>query len=266
MNQAAADFFANLPSDKDEEKPYDMFKEAEPEKDKTPETQAAQDIEKEEKVEEQPERKKPLRSERRMEKQTEFLQQKWEEEREARIRLEEQVKALGETRKAPADPDIKRLLTETKDPEEATRIFQDLLEKVGKDSEDRAFERFQRAQQEGDKEVDALHASIEDSLEDIEEHYGADLSKKETRDGFLDFVEAIAPEDSDALPNMRKAWELYQATQKAPAANTERKAAISTRSLARSTQSVPEGKNLKPMSFESMNRGNWWDKVIGNKG
>ena len=247
-----------------------MFSEAEPEKDKTPEPKPEEHIEEENKEEEKEpetqERKRPLRSERRENKQNEFMQRQWQEEREARIRLEEQVKALSEARKLPADPDIKRLLTEVKDPEEATQIFQDLIARAGQQAEERAVERFRQVQAEENAEVDAIRDTIEESLEDIEDTYGADFSNAKTRNAFLDFVEKIAPQDSDDLPNMRSAWEIFQSTQKAPTANTERKAAISTRSMTRPTQAVPEGKNLQRLTFDSINRGSWFDKIIGNKG
>lgn len=237
-----------------------------PEKDKTeePKEEVKEEVSQEKTdIENEPERKKPLRSERRAEKQTNYALQQLQEEREARIRLEEQVKMLASQKKVEADPDIKRLLTETKDPEEATAIFQSLMDKAAQNARQQAREEWEKAQAEGDNEINAMADEIQDRLEVIEDRYGVDLTDdRETRNAFLDFVEAIAPEGSNELPNMNMAWTLFQRTQTAPPAQTERKAAISSRGMTRSIQPIPEGKNLKPVSFDNLNRGNWWDKVI----
>jgi len=265
MNKAAEDFFANLPSEKEAEgENFDMFKEAAPEKDKTPEpVEEVKEEPKEEPIES--ERKKPLRSERRAEKQTQYALQQLQEEREARIRLEEQVKALATQNKVEVDPDIKRLLTETKDPEEATQIFNSLLNKAAERARQEAREEWKNAQAEGEGEVNAMADNIQDRLEAIEDRYGVDLTEDTaTRNKFLDFVESIAPEDSDELPNMNTAWRLFQQTQKAPPAQVERKAAISSRGMTRSVKPIPEGTNLKPMTFDNLNRGKWWDKIRGS--
>ena len=266
MNKPAEDFFNNLPSEKETEPEFN-FMEAAPEKDKTPTEQVeVQPVASNEQQEEEQERKKPLRSERRAEKQNEYLTKQVQEEREARIRLEEQVKNLASQRKVEADPDIKRLLTETKDPVEATQIFESLISRARKEAEEAADARFQQRQEQGDAEVNEIHSTIESSIESIEDRYGVDLTDDtKTRNAFLDFVDSIAPEDSDALPNMNAAWQLFQRNQTASPSNTARKAQISSRSMTRSTTTRPEGKNLQPISFDAINRGSWWEKMIGNK-
>ncbi len=261
MNKAAEDFFANLPNEeKAEGEQFDMFKE-----DGATE-KPAQEPEQQKEGEHIEERKKPLRSERRAEKQTNYLQERLQEEREARIRLEEQVKALATQTKVEVDPDIKRLLTETKDPEEATRIFESLIERAERRASERAEENYRKLQESGDKEVNDMANEINNRLEAIEDRYGVDLTDdSDTRNAFLDFVNSIAPEDSDELPNMNTAWKLFQQTRTAPPSQTERKAAISSRGMTRSVQPIPDGKNVKSVNFDAINRGNWWDKVVGRK-
>ena len=266
MNKAAEDFFSSLPKEEEVEgKNFDMFNGDEPEKDKTVEvSEEVKEPEGDEHIENE-DRKKPLRSNRRAEKQTNYLQDRLQEEREARIRLEEQVKALATQNKVDVDPDIKRLLTETKDPEEATRIFESLISRAEQRATDKAAESYRQFQAEGDNEINEMSENIQDKLESIEDRYGVDLTDDtDTRNKFLDFVESIAPEDSDELPNMSMAWRLFQQTQTAPSAQTERKAAISSRGMTRSVKSIPEGKNLQPMNFDQINRGSWWDKIRGN--
>ena len=261
-NQAAEEFFSNLPSETETEQTFDVFKE--PESKKEDGQPVAEKPEETTPEPEEIERKKPLRSERRLEKQTEFMQRQWQEERDARIRLEEQVKALAESRQIEVDPDIQRLLTETKDPKEATAIFQSLMQKMRNEAEESALARMQELQAQGDDEVNSIVATIEDSIESIEDRYGVDLTNDlDTRRAFLDFADSIAPEDSDALPNMDTAWKLFQSTRKAPLSNVARKQEIAARGMVRSTNAKPEGKDLKPMSFEEMNRSGWWDKLIG---
>lgn len=264
MNKAAADFFDQLPSEVETE-PEFKFMEAEPEKDKTQVETPPEKVEPEAEKEEI-ERKKPLRSERRAEKQTEFLQKQWQEEREARIRLEEQVKALASQKVVETDPDIRKLLTEVKDPEEGTKIFGNLLNKIKQEAAQQAREEYLKAQSEGDEEVNELKSTIERSIESIEDRYGVDLTDDTNiRNAFLDFVESIAPEDSDALPNMNMAWKLFQANQRAPATESPRKNQVSSRSMTRSVQARPEGKNIKPVTFDEINKGNWWDKIISGR-
>lgn len=260
MNNAAADFFNSLPSEKETEPVFNFMEE--PEK---------QPVQKEEEPapiadEEEAERKKPLRAERRSEEQRKYYEEKLSEEREARIRLEEQVKAIASGNKREADPDIKRLLTEVKDPEEASQIFESLLSKVRQEAETSAFEKYRAAQSEGEAEVSKLAATINEKLEAIEDRFGVDLTDdKATRTAFLDFVNSIAPEDSDELPNMNAAWKLFQTSQKAPAGNTQRKSQISSRSMTRSSTTRPEGKDIKPMTFDALNRGNFWENLISGK-
>lgn len=266
MNKPAEDFFANLPSEKEIEKDnFDMFKEAEPEKDKTLEQAESVEKPKEDEFIENGNRRKPLRSERRVEKRDSYFQERLQEEREARIRLEEQVKLLSTQTKVEVDPDIKKLLTETKDPEEATRIFNNLISKAEQRAAEKAMENIRQFQEKGNDEVNAIARDIQDRLESIEDRYGVDLTDDtKTREEFLDFVKSIAPEDSDELPNMNAAWRYFQKTRTAPPTQTERKAAISSRGMTRSVQPVPEGKNLKTMSFDNLNRSKWWNKIIGN--
>ena len=268
MNKAAQDFFDNLPSE-DEEKGqnFDMFNEAEPEKDKKEEAPADYETQEQEEEGKEPskeERKKPLRSERRAEKQTNYALEQLQQEREARIRLEEQVKMLATQKKVEADPDIKRLLTEANDPEEATAIFQSLMDKAAEKARQEAREEWKKAQSEGDQEVAKMASVIQERLESIEDQFGVDLTDdKDTRNKFLDFVNELADPDSDALPNMNRAWQLFQKQQIAGPSQTERKAAISSRGMTRSVKPIPEGKNLTPMTFDSINRGSWWDKIRG---
>jgi hypothetical protein len=194
------------------------------------------------------------------------MQKQWQDEREARIRLEEQVKALAENRKIEVDPDIKKLLTEVNNPEEATRIFEGLIQKAQQRAEESALSRLQENQAKGDQEVDALADTIEENIESIEDRYGVDLTDdSKTRNAFLDFVDSIAPPNSDELPNMDAAWKYFQATRKPSTSNVERKQQIASRGMVRSSSPKPEGKDLKPMSFESLNQGNWWEKLIGGK-
>ena len=256
MNNAAADFFASLPSEKETEPNFNLM---EP-------TEKPAPVEEEPVIEEVENREKPLRSERRAEKNYEFLRNQLQEEREARIRLEEQVKANVSTRKTEADPDIKRLLTEVKDPEEASQIFESLLSKVRSEAETSAFERYKAAQAEGDEETNQLAQTINEKVEAIEDKYGVDLtSDKKTRGAFLDFVNEMSDPDSDALPNMDFAWRQFQKTMKAPAGDTARKSQISSRSMTRSSTTRPEGKNIQPMTFDALNRGNFWENLIGGK-
>lgn len=260
MNQAASDFFASLPSEKETEPEFKFMEEPE----KEPE-QESKETETEARAEEAPEEdienKRPNRKERRVEKQTEFLQKAWEEEREARIRLEEQVKALANTKRE-IDPDIKKILAGGVELDEAAAIFETILSKNSQEAEARALARLQELQSQDQQEVQSLAEEINQHIESIEDRYGVDLTDDaDTRSAFLDFAESLAPQDSDALPNMDMAWRLFQSTRKAPPAQTERKASISSRSMTRSIQSRPEAKNLEPMSFDKLERSNIWDKV-----
>jgi hypothetical protein len=90
-------------------------------------------------------------------------------------------------------------------------------------------------------------------------------SDTKTRNAFLDYVDEMSDPDSDALPNMDFAWRQFQRNQTASPSNTARKAQISSRSMTRSTTTRPEGKNLQPLSFNAINRGTWWEKMIGQK-
>lgn len=261
MNKAAEDFFANLPKESETEPEFNLMQD-EPEKDKTDEEKPEEPKE-EEHIEN--ERKKPLRSERR-EQERRYYEEKLAEEREARIRLETRLDEMAKARKVEADPDIKKiLLGEIKDADEAAQMFEGILSKAEQRAEERAYQRMIEAQSARDKGVNEILETIERSLEAIEDHYGVDLTDDiKTRNEFLDFVESIAPEDedSDELPNMRTAWQLFQSTRKAPVTESARKAQVSSRSMTRSVSPRPSGENLQPVTFDSLNRGNWWERHI----
>lgn len=256
MNDAAKEFFDNLESEEDTEPSFDIFTEpeAKPEPTKEPEPTV-------EEPEDEP--KKPPRSERRAEKQREYYEQQLQEERDARIRLEEQVKLISQGKQTEVDPDIRKLLTEVKDPEEASQVFESLLSKVRREAEDAAYNRLQQAQNQGDEEVQAIRTQIEDSIEAIEDRYGVDLTNDTaTRNAYLDFVDSIAPKDSDALPNMEAAWKLFQSTRKVSTSNVERKQQIASRGMVHSTNAKPEAKDVQPIGFDRLH-GDLWDRIIG---
>lgn len=252
-NQSAEDFFSKLPTEEEKNgKDFQFFEEKPAEEPKEPEQKPEKEEAEEPKAEE---RKKPSRSERREERQTNWLTQQLREEREARIRMEEQLKSLASQKDIPVDPDIKRLLTEAKDPKEATEIFDGLLKKIEQKAIASAEERFRQLSAEDEGAVDAQASEINEALEDIEDAYGVELPRgSELRSDFLDFVERISPKNSDDLPDMNEAWEIFSEMNKPRGQNVEQKKQISARSMVKSTNSNsrPPQSDLKPVNFDNI--------------
>lgn len=264
MNDAAKQFFDSLPSEKDAEPEYDLFSEPQPEKEQSQEeAQPETEPETAEEDTQEPERRKPLRSERRAEKQREYYEAQLREEREARIRAEERARTREEENKP--DPDMLKLLKGGISEEEGVEIFNRLLTRTQEAAEERAFARFESREIQDEQEIDEIHGEIEGAIESIEDRYGVDLTDDtRTRNAFLDFAESIAPQDSDALPNMDSAWRLFQATRKAGPSQVERKQQIASRGMVRSTVNQAPGNSdsAKPMTFDRLSRGDWWDRFI----
>lgn len=270
LKQAANEFFNNLPTESETEKDFKIFEEpkvetkqetAEP----TPATQEASEETSEETsgISERPQRK-PTRAERRFEEHRQQMEEELARARERIAVLEHDRTQSGKSEEV--DPNIKRLLYEVKDPEEGTKVLNDILKNMSAKmrEEFRAELETMRASEEG--EVDQLYGEIERNIESIEDRYGVDLTDDvDTRNAFLDFVESIAPANSDELPNMEAAWRYFQSTRKAGPSNVARKQEIASRSMTRSVNSKPKPENVKPVSFDEINRGGWWDKIVGNK-
>lgn len=270
--KAADEFFANLPTETESEPEFNFFKESEkpnePEAEK-PEKEPEEPSDNEPEEDDEPtDRKKPLRSERRSQKQREYYESELAKEREERIRMEERLKAFENVTKKEVDPNIKKLLYEVKDAEEGTEIFNEILSNMRTSMRDEILNELSSYQSRESEQVNEIYNQIESSLEDIEDRYGVDLTDDtETRNAFLDFVEGIAPEDSDELPNMRTAWKIFASTRKAGPSATEEKKAIASRAMVRSSASAmqnrggaPEG--AKPVSFDNLNS-SLWSKIIG---
>lgn len=255
----AEKFFDSLPKEADEPQ-FDIFKETpakeEPKVEKEPEKEAP-------KPEKEPEEPRQTRREKRQE-QMRYYENMLASERAAREELSKRLDKFERGEIKEVDPNIRRLLYEVKDPEEGTKAFDSLLQKIRTEAAEDAYQRIRQEREEEDSEVNGLADQIADGLEAIEDRYGVDLQKDpKTKDEFLDFVESISPRNSDDLADMETAWPLFQANRKAPQSpeTVARQKQIASRSMQRSSTAKPTPENVRPLTFGSLD--SVWERIKG---
>lgn len=138
---------------------------------------------------------------------------------------------------------------------------EDLAEAEAK-AEQRALSKFQESLQEEKQAQKQFESYISDSLENLEDEYGIDLTSnspkaKKERSEFLDLVGKLSPKDSEGnvtgYADFNEAFNIYQSikVKQAPSEVTNEKKQLASRSMAKSTDVAskqPIGE-MKPLSF-----------------
>jgi len=138
---------------------------------------------------------------------------------------------------------------------------EDLAEAEAK-AEQRALSKFQESLQEEKQAQKQFESYISDSLENLEDEYGVDLTSnspkaKKERADFLDLVGKLSPKDSEGnvtgYADFNEAFSLYRSIKgkEVQSEVTNEKKQLASRSMARSTDVAtkqPIGE-MKPLSF-----------------
>jgi hypothetical protein len=264
----AQKFFDSLPSDK--EKPdHQFFEKPTAEKREAEVSSSKEEPAPEPEKDEDAEVKRMNRQQRR-EASMRYYEQQLAEERAARERMEDQLKALSQKDKDDQDDRLKELFGDTPEGKKASKIIQELLSEKEQSAVEKAREYYQQSQDEVSKEEEAHLGEIYSSLEAIEDEHGVDLTSKEAsgiRADFLDFVENLSPKDARgelmAYADFDNAWELFAQTRKATKSpeTQARQKQLASRGVQRSATQRPDPTKLEPMTFEKA--GNMFDKMFG---
>lgn len=145
---------------------------------------------------------------------------------------------------------------------QAWNLQQKLLAEAEERAENRALSKFQESLQEEKHAQKQFESYISDSLENLEDEYGIDLTSnspkaKKERAEFLDLVGKLSPKDSEGnvtgYADFNESFNIYQSikVKQAPSEVTNEKKQLASRSMARSTDVAskqPIG-DMKPLSF-----------------
>ncbi len=174
------------------------------------------------------------------------VEAKLQAEREYNIAQAERIKVLTEMQQfdkdTEGDPDIAKIYgTDTPEAREATRILQTSLQRMSKEAEERAVQRFQEIQESGARAQREAESFIDDELEALEESYNVDLTSdapaaRKARREFLQLVQKTSPKDEDGnikdYADFDQVFDLYRSSREKP--NASRNKDLAARSMVRS--------------------------------
>lgn len=178
------------------------------------------------------------------------LENQLAEEREARIRAEERVKALAEYGSKAPDTTVDDRLLRMYGPEnaEAAKLHMELLNDFGKKAEERAIQRMQESQAEATRKQVEFEKFIDDELESIEDQFDVDVTSdspaaRKARKEFLSLVQKLSPKDTNGeianYADFHEVWDIYQSRQEAPVQDASRAKEIAARTMQKPGSAAP---------------------------
>ena len=166
------------------------------------------------------------------------LRQRLDDERQSSKQLAEKLTLLAETSKNIEDSEylkgIEKIYgNESPDAEMATNALKSALVGMGKDAEERAYQRFNKEREEIIRVEQEAKNQLEVLIDDIEDTYNIELSEAEENDFSQLLLKMSQKKDGKVVSyaDSHSVWEVFkERTKRKPNPNTEAKA-VSSRSL-----------------------------------
>lgn len=153
---------------------------------------------------------------------------------------------------------------DNEDTRKAWKFQEKLLNDYKTQARQEALDAFRSEQERERAETEQAEEFIDNSLEELEESYGIDLTSKapaarKARTEFLDLVQRLSPKDTDgnitSYVDFNEAFELYQSRKQVSSPETSRKQSLASRSMAKSSDApAPKEEYEKGMGFEGVAR------------